>query len=583
MRRSSRFNRPGLTGSSRSALLLNNDGDGSTLTLDFTTGSLDPRLSFSRLGDATFINSSGLVQHAAANKFSNSVFAGAGGTTAPTGWTFASIGGTGNLSLNGVELTISNNNSATRSRLYQNWGNGNGLPVTVQFRVTAKSGTFQLNEVLAFSINGSTADQYAVNGVNQSSGYTGWGAGDLITLTCIPTNGAAAWCVVGCGVSSAQATNLSVTIKDIQAEPGTVARPYIATTTSGAYYAPRFDYDPTTLAPRGLLIEGQAVNSVTNSDTLPTGGSWTANSVTRTNVSALTPDGNTTTTTCGLSHTGSGSFRSAAITVTANTAYTFSFWAKNNGGSVALYRAYNVSGSADIVSETSYFSQINGATWTRIQFTFTTPAGCTSVYVYPLSQSSGTSNILVWGAMLEQGSGASSYIPTGASTATRAADSCVMSDISALNYSTQFGSIYWSGIINKQPTSYITLIGFMTAGDQPTYETFGNALNYFTAARGASLSAGGANEVSRPYTLGSLIKYASAINTVTDPIVRVNLNGSASSANKTGTGDLYAATRFVIGRQPSSTYGLNYPSGTIALVKYWPTAKTASELNALTT
>jgi len=193
------------------------------------------------------------------------------------------------------------------------------------------------------------------------------------------------------------------------------------------------------------------------------------------------------------------------------------------------------------------------------------------------------SGIYIWGAQLEAGSGASSYIPTGASTATRNADSCEMSNITALNYSTQTGSVYWRGIINKQPTSYITLIGFMTAADQPTYETFGNALNFFTAARGPSLSIGGPNEVSRAYTLGSLIRYASSINTVVDPIVRVNLNGSAGSINKTGSGDLHAATRFVIGRQPSSTYGPNYPSVTIAQIKYWPTAKTASELNALIT
>jgi hypothetical protein len=183
---------------------------------------------------------------------------------------------------------------------------------------------------------------------------------------------------------------------------------------------------------------------------------------------------------------------------------------------------------------------------------------------------------------VETGAGASSYILTGASTATRNADSCEMSNITALNYRTQTGSVYWRGIINKQPTSYTTLIGFMTAVDQPTYDTFGNALSYFTSARGPSLLGGGQNEISRAYTLGSLIRYASSINTVTDPIVAVNLNGTAGSANKNGSGDLYAATRFVIGRQPSSTYGTSYPSVTIAQIKYWPTAKTASELNALT-
>jgi hypothetical protein len=61
MRRSTRYNRPGLSGSSRSAMLLGADGDGSTLTLDFTTGSLDSRLQFDRLSPAYFINSSGIL------------------------------------------------------------------------------------------------------------------------------------------------------------------------------------------------------------------------------------------------------------------------------------------------------------------------------------------------------------------------------------------------------------------------------------------------------------------------------------------------------------------------------------------
>jgi hypothetical protein len=191
---------------------------------------------------------------------------------------------------------------------------------------------------------------------------------------------------------------------------------------------------------------------------------------------------------------------------------------------------------------------------------------------------------MLYGFQTELGSGASSYIPTAASTGSRNEDSCVMNEITALQYSTTNGSIYWSGIINKQPSSYTTLIGFMAATDQPTYETFGNALSYFTAVRNpGNLNAGGANEVSRPYTLGSLIRYASSFDTITDPILKVNLNGSAGSNNKSGTGNVLAATRFVIGRQPSTTYATFYPSVTITQIKYWPLTKTAAELNILTT
>lgn len=66
-----RANRPRLSrisGSSVASKLLGRAGDGSTLTLDFTTGILDPRLTFTRSGNtATFVNSSGLIQPINAN------------------------------------------------------------------------------------------------------------------------------------------------------------------------------------------------------------------------------------------------------------------------------------------------------------------------------------------------------------------------------------------------------------------------------------------------------------------------------------------------------------------------------------
>jgi hypothetical protein len=88
------------------------------------------------------------------------------------------------------------------------------------------------------------------------------------------------------------------------------------------------------------------------------------------------------------------------VAVTANTQYIFSFYAKNNGGTAANYSAYDVTHSANIVPSTSYFSQINSTSWTQVSVTFTTPAGCTSIYVYPLRDSPGPVDILLWGASL---------------------------------------------------------------------------------------------------------------------------------------------------------------------------------------
>ena len=369
----------------------------------------------------------------------------------------------------------------------------------------------------------------------------------------------------------------------------------------------RFDYDPVTLAPRGLLIEGSAINYINWSESFETTGgavnwNWSALNVTRGTVTTTAPTGSSETVVKIQETNANGVHTPLTQPATnASTVYTFSVFAKaaertfvqlleNNGSSGSCM--VNLSTGA-IVSEffagSATVTPYGTTGWYRISLKFTTIVSQTSANCHIRLSTDGTttsytgttgSGIYIWGAQLELGSGASSYIPTAASQVTRNADGVVMNDISSLGYSTQVGSIYWSGIINKQPIAYSTLIGFMTAGDQPTFETFGNALNYFSAARGSGLSAGGPNEVARPYTLGSNIRYASSVNTLVNPIVQVDLNGSANSTTKTGTGDMYLATRFVIGR--GASYVLNYPSVTIKQIRYYPEFKTAAQLQALT-
>jgi len=496
MRRSSRFNRPGLTGSSRSALLLNNDGDGSTLTLDFTTGVLDPRLTFSRLSGGTYVGNDGFVY--------------------------------------GVDF-------ATSSSLAIGTG-------SKSVTLTATGGVSRQYEI------GQTV--YIANGANNMRGaVTAYNAStQVLTINATSTSGSGSFTSWIVGNASA-----------------------------------RFDYDPTALTPRGLLIEGSATNNVTNSDTLPTGTSWTANSVTRTNVSTLTPDGNTTTTTCGISHTGSGSFRSAAITVSANTAYTFSFWAKNNGGSVALYRAFNVSGSADIVSETSYFSQINSSTWTRIQFTFTTPVGCTSVYVYPLSQSSGTSNVLVWGAQLEAGNGASSYIPTGASTATRNRDELTLTNLSSIAFSQTSGTAFAHVEVREKATgNFIPYGSFDTSGGGRCWWWLRHNRDASVGTRmlGTVFNSGGSTAITTSnyqYNSGNggLVKFATSLDTATSSVVYV-IGGTSPQTTTASAFTLATAAQWSVNVN-SDVGATDLGSLWMRSFKYWPTNLPNATLQSLTT
>ncbi len=130
--------------------------------------------------------------------------------------------------------------------------------------------------------------------------------------------------------------------------------------TAQAYYGPRFDYDPVTLAPKGLLIEEQRANLLLNS------------SLAGTNLATQN------------------------VTVTA-VAHTLSFYGT---GQIVL----SGTSSATVVGD--------GAYPTRKTLTFTPTAGTLTLTV------TGT----VQYAQLEIGSFATSFIPTAASQVTRAAD-----------------------------------------------------------------------------------------------------------------------------------------------------------------
>ena len=69
------------------------------------------------------------------------------------------------------------------------------------------------------------------------------------------------------------------------------------------------------------------------------------------------------------------------ITVVAETTYRFSFEAKRGTATEAHYGIYDQNHFAFIIESTSYYDDINADNPVRIEVEFTTPSGCTSVYV----------------------------------------------------------------------------------------------------------------------------------------------------------------------------------------------------------
>ncbi|MDB5597386.1 MAG: hypothetical protein JWM36_4347 [Hyphomicrobiales bacterium] len=225
----------------------------------------------------------------------------------------------------------------------------------------------------------------------------------------------------------------------------TTPRPYVATT-SAAYYGPRFDFDPVTLAAKGLLIEESRTNVVLNSADHST-ASWTKFNSPVTANAAIAPDGTLTASKMiEAATTGQHAvFNASGFPNTAATAYTASTYLKAGERTWALF-AIEING-------TSYGKYVNlttgaiggvagnapdgftvendGNGWWRISATKTsvgTASGFCSVYMASADgvasySGDGTSGIYRWGSQYETGSFATSLIFTQNASVTRAADS----------------------------------------------------------------------------------------------------------------------------------------------------------------
>jgi hypothetical protein len=219
---------------------------------------------------------------------------------------------------------------------------------------------------------------------------------------------------------------------------------------------PRFDYDPVTLVCKGLLIEEARTNILTYSndfrDTATAGSTrlWSWGVVTVTAAAAVSPD--STTNASKLISTAVSGFHSLQIssgTRTASIAYTFTFYAKaaeigfcypnftsgltgtQIGGLVNLSTGATSGVSAGLMLTTLNFG--NG--WWKITATATGSAATTAFNcTINTTNSSGTLNhtgngvdgIYIYGAQLEAGAFATSYIPTTTTSLIRNADVATM-------------------------------------------------------------------------------------------------------------------------------------------------------------
>jgi hypothetical protein len=366
---------------------------------------------------------------------------------------------------------------------------------------------------------------------------------------------------------------------------------------SAAINTPRFDYDPSTLQPRGLLIEGSASNLWTYSQDQ---SQWAVSNVTvNTGTQATAPDGTTSLFPVLTNTTSSVQYfvrqRSAdSITATTGQVYTYSMFVKKG-----THRYVQMFASATTIftnAAQANFDLDDGTTgnvtnctptavaygngWWRLSIAVTANASATQsqpFLLYLVSSKTATraenlslssQSIYVWGAQVELGSGASSYIPTGASQGTRNVDNCELLNLTTMGFNASAGTIYvdTGTRIGTGGRSY----SFMpTSGiNDQIFEGGGFLLNVYSSGTFVAQIGTGTASAAK-------IAAAYAVNDYA-----VSVNGGAPSTDTAGALPTTIAKLTIGARDSSSVTQMN---GCIRVFKYWPTRLPNAQLQSITT
>lgn len=365
---------------------------------------------------------------------------------------------------------------------------------------------------------------------------------------------------------------------------------------------PRFDYDPVTLSPKGLLIEETKANLLLYSEQIndatwaKTGATVTANAVTSpdgtANADKLVED--TANSTHSFSQTATGA---------ATTTYTYSIYAKAaERTKLAVWLRGASSGNRyevgfDLSNGTTFSGGVvgnftNGSAtitaagggWYRCVVTATTGAGETSIRTptFMLAGSAvpsnavytgdGSSGMFFYGAQLETGAFATSYIPTTTTSLTRNADVVTMT---GTNFSSWYNASEGTFVAHAAiPSAGGTTRRILSINDTTTNESIQLAILGASNGGYFEMRDGGAIQVSTTngsFTAGALVGYAFAYK----------LNDCAVSSNATTATTDTSATLPTVSQMNIGSHAGTYMSGTVSRIEYYPQRVINAQTQAL--
>lgn len=379
-------------------------------------------LSVTRATTATRVNSAGLVELVPYNllryseQFDNAVWA-------------KYAAGTGTLAVITPNSTTAPDGTLTADTIVLNAG-ASATPADQSQLYQSVNVTTGTTYTMSFYAKGVTGGEQIMVRHAGSSAYT------KITLTTewvrytttetAPINTAEVVFLIRRGLLEPINASATFYLWGAQLVEGSVAKDYQKTETR--LNIPRLDYSNGTCP--SLLVEPQRTNLNLYSEQFDNGAYWggggAGSGATFTTNYGIAPDGNQTADRVQITRGSIFWERYQRKTTIIGQTYTLSFWGKAVTGTPTLYTAWN----------TAYQNPVTFTNeWVRYTYTYTaagTETGFNLITWINLPTTSATADVMVWGIQLEQGSYATSYIPTTSSSVTRNADVISKTGISSL-------------------------------------------------------------------------------------------------------------------------------------------------------
>jgi len=340
----------------------------------------------------------------------------------------------------------------------------------------------------------------------------------------------------------------------------------------------RVDYDGTASS---LLVEPERTNLVTYSESYGSGTYFSAtNGSVIDNTTSISPSGENNATQ--ITSTGAGKLQSSGQSLTQNTDYVLSFYAKNVDATEVKSRVLASGGSGgENLTSVSYISELSTTEWTRITHIFNTGTN-TTFYVFLSNALNSGGTIQLWGAQLEEATYATSYIPTDGGTVTRVKDQYSKTGISNLINSEEGSFFVDIAALNQPPWAQISIsLSGNGSNDRVLIYTGSGGGKWITQFRKAgtiivnvekSVTITNQSKVAISWKSGKYLMYI-------DGDKATNYTEGSETHSVTFDADDLKNLQF----SPNHSSSSNYFNGKVKHLQVYTTALTDSELKTLTT